>query len=285
MISFSQTFSYPFLRVSLGRTGSGQRSLKDGIHHRTTERAQPKKWSSTPQQTCTTRDQTSPLNHTLQTTLKQTQSATLYGRPITTDQTQTTNSPAIQTTTDHQTSPTQTTIQNTTDQPQPPQTTTDQTSPTQTTTLHPTLLEKLRVGSPTSQHTQFSAINNKLSRKVSRDNIHAIQQTSPFPKLPAYYTNEMTSPKIPKPVTKETNGTNKKSEGIYDRTSLSGHGFRTPPITGHFIPIYTLYNQVRTPLYVLQTHPLTGHPPSQMPHFVYTLCYNNYHRCCWLVSN
>ena len=70
--------------------------------------------------------------------------------------------------------------------PHPPCATTDRTSPPQPT-MHPTLLGKLRLGSPSAKHVQYSAVNRNNSRTATTA-LHEIQQSAPFPKLPPYYT-------------------------------------------------------------------------------------------------
>ena len=75
--------------------------------------------------------------------------------------------------------------------PTPMTTTEDQTSPPQLT-MHPTLLEKLRLGTPTPHHVQFSTINSKQSRSATNTDLLKIHQTSPFPKLPAYFNSPST---------------------------------------------------------------------------------------------
>lgn len=70
----------------------------------------------------------------------------------------------------------------------PPRTTTSQTSPLQPT-LHPTLLEKLRLGSPSEQHMQWSAINRSSDRETASRQLHELQSSAPFPKLPPYYSH------------------------------------------------------------------------------------------------
>ena len=70
--------------------------------------------------------------------------------------------------------------------PHPPCATTDQTSPPQPT-MHPTLLGKLRLGSPSAKHVQYSAVNRNNSRTATTA-LHELQQSAPFPKLPPYYT-------------------------------------------------------------------------------------------------
>lgn len=72
--------------------------------------------------------------------------------------------------------------------PTPLTTTEDQTSPPRLT-MHPTLLEKLRLGTPTPHHIHFSTINSKQSGSATKTDLHKIHQTSPFPKLPAYFSS------------------------------------------------------------------------------------------------
>lgn len=75
--------------------------------------------------------------------------------------------------------------------PQPTYATTNQPSPPQPT-MHPTLQQKLRLGSPTPHH-KFSAINCKTTGRTSRTDLHEIPLASPFPKLPAHFSVRVAS--------------------------------------------------------------------------------------------
>ena len=72
----------------------------------------------------------------------------------------------------------------------PPRTTTSQSSPLQPT-LHPTLLEKLRLGSPSEHHMQWSAINRSSDGVAASRQLHELQSSAPFPKLPPYYCHSL----------------------------------------------------------------------------------------------
>lgn len=53
--------------------------------------------------------------------------------------------------------------------------------------IHPTLLEKLRIGTPTEGHQQLCTLNNPQNESSIVDQLYTLQTTSPFPKLPSYY--------------------------------------------------------------------------------------------------
>ena len=53
--------------------------------------------------------------------------------------------------------------------------------------MHPTLLEKLRLGAPSSGHIQLSTINRSQSQHAVVEEFYRLQDSSPFPKLPPYF--------------------------------------------------------------------------------------------------
>ena len=58
--------------------------------------------------------------------------------------------------------------------------------------MHPTLLEKLRLGAPTSGHIQLSTLNKSQSQHAVVDEFYRLQDSSPFPKLPPYFIHSTT---------------------------------------------------------------------------------------------
>ena len=58
--------------------------------------------------------------------------------------------------------------------------------------IHPTLLEKLRLGAPTSGHIQLSTLNKSQSQHAVVDEFYRLQDSSPFPKLPPYFIHSTT---------------------------------------------------------------------------------------------
>ena len=61
--------------------------------------------------------------------------------------------------------------------------------PTPTALLHPTLMEKLRLGSPTPAHTDLSTLNRYQTESEINRTLYGLQETSPFPKLPPYFVH------------------------------------------------------------------------------------------------
>ena len=53
--------------------------------------------------------------------------------------------------------------------------------------IHPTLLEKMRLGSPTPSHIHLSAMNR--TQHAVMDEFYRLQDSSPFPRLPPYYVH------------------------------------------------------------------------------------------------
>lgn len=58
--------------------------------------------------------------------------------------------------------------------------------------LHPTLLEKMRLGSPSSAHIQLSTLNRTQSEQAISETLYGLQNTAPFPRLPPYYVHKPT---------------------------------------------------------------------------------------------
>ena len=62
--------------------------------------------------------------------------------------------------------------------------------------LHPTLLEKMRLGSPSSAHIQLSTLNRAQSNRSISETFYGLQDTAPFPRLPPYYVHKPTDPNV-----------------------------------------------------------------------------------------
>ena len=62
--------------------------------------------------------------------------------------------------------------------------------PSPTSLLHPALLEKMRVGSPSSAHMLLSTLNRQQSEKEIRDTLYELQKVAPFPNLPPYFIHK-----------------------------------------------------------------------------------------------
>ena len=56
--------------------------------------------------------------------------------------------------------------------------------------LHPTLLEKMRLDSPSSAHIQLSTLNRGQSNQVISETLYSLQDSAPFPRLPPYYVHK-----------------------------------------------------------------------------------------------
>ena len=56
--------------------------------------------------------------------------------------------------------------------------------------LHPTLLEKMRLDSPSSAHIQLSTLNRGQSNQVISETLYSLQDSAPFPRLPPYYIHK-----------------------------------------------------------------------------------------------
>ena len=60
--------------------------------------------------------------------------------------------------------------------------------------LHPTLLEKMRLGSPSSAHIQLSTLNRGQNNQIISEALYSLQDSAPFPRLPPYYVHKPTDP-------------------------------------------------------------------------------------------
>ena len=65
--------------------------------------------------------------------------------------------------------------------------------------LHPTLLEKLRLGSPSSAHIHLSTINREQSNQSISETFYGLQDSAPFPRLSPYYIHKPTDTDIHRP--------------------------------------------------------------------------------------
>ena len=177
---FYSMCSYPFLRLS-AKIRSEKR-LKSGKHIVGQSRTTPE-----------------PLAHntnTTSTTTDHVRSSRTIPEPLLTKQSHARNCKRNDTNNDHFDQ-----SRTTTPEPLPTRlspntnqmnTTIDQTKPPHPT-IHQTLLQKLRLGSPTHQHVQFSIINSRKTKRERASELDAIQLASPFPKLPAYFTGGVSS--------------------------------------------------------------------------------------------
>ena len=129
--------------------------------------------------------------------------------------------------------------------------------------MHPTLLEKLRLGAPSSGHIQLSTINRSQSQHAVVEEFYRLQDSSPFPKLPPYFihsTNDKLS--VNEPSEREdihndsshTNGTihrsrpelraNTKQQSM---RALLSHTHHPPPSTPPPSPLtYTQHKEGRS---------------------------------------
>ena len=55
--------------------------------------------------------------------------------------------------------------------------------------LHPTLLEKMRLDSPTPAHMHLTTLNRQQTEEEINDTLYGLQETAPFPKLPLYFVH------------------------------------------------------------------------------------------------
>lgn len=62
--------------------------------------------------------------------------------------------------------------------------------PPLTALLHPTLLEKMRLGSPSTAHTDLSTLNRYQTDNEINETFYQLQKASPFPKLPVYFVHQ-----------------------------------------------------------------------------------------------
>ena len=58
-----------------------------------------------------------------------------------------------------------------------------------TSLLHPSLMEKLRLGSPTPAHMDLTTLNRHQSENEINKTLYGLQEMSPFPKLPPYFVH------------------------------------------------------------------------------------------------
>jgi hypothetical protein len=57
--------------------------------------------------------------------------------------------------------------------------------------LHPTLLEKMRLNSPTSAHMELTTLNRQQTENEINETLYNLQEASPFPKLPPYFVHRL----------------------------------------------------------------------------------------------
>lgn len=62
--------------------------------------------------------------------------------------------------------------------------------------MHPVLLEKMRLGSPSSSHIKLSTLNADQSQQDIIETFYNLHKTSPFPKLPPYYVHKPGNPEM-----------------------------------------------------------------------------------------
>lgn len=62
--------------------------------------------------------------------------------------------------------------------------------------IHPILLEKMRLGSPSSSHIQLSTLNINQSQQDISEAFYDLHRTTPFPRLPPYYVHKPGEPKV-----------------------------------------------------------------------------------------
>lgn len=62
--------------------------------------------------------------------------------------------------------------------------------PPPTALLHPTLIEKMRLGSPSTAHMDLSTLNKHQTENEINETFYGLQRASPFPKLPAYFVHQ-----------------------------------------------------------------------------------------------
>ena len=62
--------------------------------------------------------------------------------------------------------------------------------------IHPILLEKMRLGSPSSSHIQLSTLNSNQSQQDISEAFYDLHKTTPFPRLPPYYVHKPGEPKV-----------------------------------------------------------------------------------------
>ncbi len=62
--------------------------------------------------------------------------------------------------------------------------------PPPTALLHPSLMEKLRLGSPTSAHMDLATLNRYQTDNEISKILYGLQEASPFPKLPPYFVHQ-----------------------------------------------------------------------------------------------
>lgn len=62
--------------------------------------------------------------------------------------------------------------------------------PPPTSLLHPTLLEKMRLGSPSNAHVHLSTLNRHQTENEISETFYKLHDASPFPKLPPYFVHK-----------------------------------------------------------------------------------------------
>ena len=62
--------------------------------------------------------------------------------------------------------------------------------PLPTSLLHPALLEKMRLSSPSSAHVHLSTLNRHQTENEISETFYDLQNVSPFPKLPPYFVHK-----------------------------------------------------------------------------------------------
>lgn len=55
--------------------------------------------------------------------------------------------------------------------------------------LHPTLMEKMRLNSPTSAHMHLNTLNRQQTENEINETLYGLQEAAPFPKLPPYFVH------------------------------------------------------------------------------------------------
>ena len=114
--------------------------------------------------------------------------------------------------------------------PQPPPFT-----PPPSSLLHPTLLEKMRLGSPSSAHIHLSTLNRPQSSQSISETFYSLQDSAPFPRLPPYYVHKPADLDVHRTMYKHSGGVGVDGDGktLHTKTRPTSSGTRPPSGRSH----------------------------------------------------
>ena len=114
--------------------------------------------------------------------------------------------------------------------PQPPPFT-----PPPSSLLHPTLLEKMRLGSPSSAHIHLSTLNRPQSSQSISETFYSLQDSAPFPRLPPYYVHKPADLDVDRTMYEHSSGVGVDGDGktLHTKTRPTSSGTRPPSGRSH----------------------------------------------------